>query len=114
MLTLSATCFLYLACYGFFHASPKRTAYRKVKDSRNLQRITLMGSWALSLISLISFSAVTGVERGIPMWLGTFTAVGSTSLILSALWPKIHTATGHASAVTALIFGTCAFIGAQA
>ncbi|MEM9599892.1 MAG: hypothetical protein AAF926_02605 [Pseudomonadota bacterium] len=81
---------LYFACVGFYHASPKRTAFDCVKSSKPAQQVVSLSCWALAVFALIGFIYTSGWEHGLAIWVGLFAAAGIASLLISALLPKHH------------------------
>lgn len=114
MTVILGTSLLYLACVLFYHAHERRTAMAAVRSSSQAQvRVTLAG-WGLAAASLFLFSMPQGWERGVPLWLGVFTLAGAASLLIAALAPKRHVATGVAAMVVAVLSAIVSLIGSAA
>lgn len=114
MLVTLATCLLYLACFGFYHAGERRTAFDWLKTSEPARRWLRLGAWALAVVALFLLAQVQGWERGIPIWLGLLTLTGVASLLVSALVPRRHKLTAAGSAAGGLIAGVVLLWGAVA
>lgn len=112
MIVVFALSLLYLACVVFYEAHAKRASFAVVKGSvQNQRRLKAVG-WGLAVVSLFLFAAPQGWERGIPIWLGVFTLVGGASLLVAALAPKRHVASGVVSGAIAVVSGLAWLIGA--
>ena len=114
MLVTFATCLLYLACFAFYHAGERRTAFARLKESASSRRRLRLGGWALAIVALFLLAQVQGWERGIPVWLGLFTLTGVASLLVSAFLPRHHMLTATGSAAGGLVAGMALVWGAVA
>lgn len=99
MLVALITLCLYCACFGFYHASAKRTAFEAIKTSNQNQKMVFWGSWALLAAALLMAASLQGWERGIPVWLALLNLTGGLSLLVTALAPKHHVLTGKIAAL---------------
>ncbi|MEM9619376.1 MAG: hypothetical protein AAF936_15585 [Pseudomonadota bacterium] len=111
MLTLLGTAFLYAASFGFYHANVKRTTFSILKASATARFISLIASWFLAFASLYIFASILGWERGIPVWLGIFTLTGALSLLVSALAPSRHAATGVGALAIGVVSAVTVYVG---
>ena len=112
MVVALALSLLYLACAMFYQAHEKRTAVAAIRMSSRLQgRVTIAG-WGLAVASLFLFAMPQGWERGVPLWFGAFTLAGTASLLIAALAPTRHVATGVASFIIAVLCAAALLIGA--
>lgn len=111
MTTLFATASLYCACMGFYHANERRTMFDALKSSKSKRHLLHALSWALAILSLIMFAQISGWERGIPFWLAVFTLTGLASLMISALWARLHLKTGLVALVVMVSSALALLVG---
>lgn len=114
MTLITATALLYLACFAFYHANQRRTAFEWVENSPIRGKAIRYGGWVVAIVGLAVLVAVHGWELGIPLWLAVFVFAGVTSLLISALSPKSHLPSAVASAVLLLFSGMYLVIGGTA
>lgn len=108
---LAITSLLYVACFGLYQAHPKRASIAFAQASDGNRKMLRWASWGLFAATLITLGARQGYELAIPSWLGILCLVGAVNMLISALWPKRHVASGIAFGVTALLTGAIALIG---
>ncbi|MEO0464959.1 MAG: DUF3325 family protein [Pseudomonadota bacterium] len=88
--SIAAIGLTYLACVLLFQASERRTQLAGVKQSANLQHLMRFGAGGLLILTLCLFALQSGLEFGLPIWLGVLSAAGGLSLLVSALYPRWH------------------------
>ena len=103
----------YAGCVLLFQSGERRVRHPAVRFAKEKMRRVKMAGWALALGSLLPLSAPQGVERGIAVWLGMLAMAGIASLLVSALFPRLHMfsipaagALSAAMAVTYMFLGT--------
>ena len=94
MQVVFAISLLYLACFGFYHADPRRTGFEYVRKQRQLKAWLQLAAWAASAAALFVVADLIGWERGIPVWLGLFMCAGVTSLFVAAVNVRRHVLSG--------------------
>ena len=102
ILTLTI-CLLYLACVGFYHAGKTRTVFNQMQVSAASRFALRSSAWGVSIATLFLLSGNQGWERGVPVWLGLITLAGVASLLVSALIPRYHSATGIVAAAAGTV-----------
>lgn len=102
---------LYVACFGLYQAHPKRATIGFAQASDANRRLLRWSAWSLFALTLIILGGRQGYEIAIPTWLGLLCLVGAANLLISALWPKRHVASGIAFGAAAVLTGAAAFIG---
>ncbi|MEM8862597.1 MAG: hypothetical protein AAGD96_30170 [Chloroflexota bacterium] len=63
------------------------------------------GAWLFASGSLYFLSQVQGWERGVPIWLGLFTAFGIASLLAAALAPDRYWMTAVGASIGLVLSG---------
>lgn len=111
MILVAATAILYLGCFCFYQAGKRRAAFRRLKDSEGARRLVHIIGWVLAFAALFLLAEVYGWELGIPLWMGMFVIAGVTSLLVSALWPRLHVPSALASVLILAASSTVATIG---
>ena len=94
MQVVFAVSLLYLACFAFFHADPRRTGFDYVRRQPHLKAWLQLAAWAAIAAALFVLADFVGWERGIPVWLGLFICAGVTSLFVAAVNVRRHMMTG--------------------
>lgn len=80
----------YAGCVLLFQSGERRARHPAVRVAReNMAQIRIAG-WALAIGSLLALSAPQGVERGLAVWLAILALAGTSSLLVSALFPRLH------------------------
>lgn len=90
LVTSLAIILAYLACALFYQASERRAAIAALKTSQRARTGARAAGWAALLIAFWLFALPQGWERGAPIWIGTVSAAGGVSLLISALRPNWH------------------------
>lgn len=114
MTLITATALLYIACFAFYHAGKRRTAFGWVKAKASREKIVRYGGWIVAFAGLMVLVQAHGWELGIPLWLAVFVVAGTSSLLISALWPKTHLPSAVASAALLLFSGSYLVLGGMA
>lgn len=112
-MTASGVLMAYAGCVLLFQSGERRARHPAVRFAKDKMRPVKMAGWALALCSLLPLSTPQGVERGVAVWLGMLAMAGIASLLVSALFPRLHMlsipaagALSAAMAVTYMILGT--------
>ncbi|MEL6934321.1 MAG: DUF3325 family protein [Pseudomonadota bacterium] len=105
MTIIAATALLYIACFGFYHANKRRTAFDWIKATSTRRKVTRYSGWLIAFGALGLLVTQFGWELGIPLWLAVFVFAGVSSLLISALWPKTHIPSAIVSVALLIISG---------
>lgn len=112
MTVIAAIAALYLACFAFYHASKRRTAFDWVKGSLLREKMVRYVGWLAAIAGLAMLVAARGWELGIPLWLAVFVLAGVSSLLISGLWPRLHLPSAIASFLVLISTGALVVGGA--
>ena len=80
----------YAGCVLLFQSGERRARHPAVRIAREKMGQVKIAGWALAIGSLLALSAPQGVERGSAVWLGVLGFAGTASLLVSALFPRLH------------------------
>ncbi|MEM9054112.1 MAG: DUF3325 family protein [Pseudomonadota bacterium] len=78
----------FAGCVALFQAGQRRTQFAAVRNSPGTQAGLRRTGAVLIIVSLVLFSVTSGLELGIPIWLGVLSGAGGLALILDALKPE--------------------------
>ena len=110
MMTGIATCLLYLGCAGLFHTDARRTSVDRLRTWVRARRLLKGASLTAIAGGLIVLVADLGAEVAPAVWLGLLTATGVVSLLIAALAPRLHLASGGAAGMALAAVGISAVL----
>ncbi|MCA8900407.1 MAG: hypothetical protein KDA53_04085 [Hyphomonas sp.] len=95
---------LFSACAMLYQADERRGAFDVVRKSFPVRMVLRLGACLLFAATLVLLAGLQGWERGIPVWLGVFSAVFVGGLFLAAQKPGWHGPGGAAALVLGVLF----------
>jgi len=98
----------YMACALFYQAGERRTAVVVLNSSQQARAAARAAAWAALLAALWLFAQPHGWERGVAIWIGAVSAAGILSMLISALRPGWHVASGAAAGAGAIVLAAAA------
>ena len=103
LIVLGVLFLLFSACAMLYQADARRGAFAIVRTNINVRTGLRVAAWLVFAITLVMLAGMQGWERGIPVWLGLFTAVFVLGLFLSAQKPGWHGPAGMVSLAVGLV-----------
>ena len=106
LLTIGSTLLLLSACAMLYQADEKRASFAIIRQSIRIRNYMRSTAGILLVTTLVLLAGIQGWERGIPVWLGIFSAVFVGGLFLAAQRPDWHGRVATGSFVIGLILST--------
>lgn len=112
MQVIFAFSLVYLGCFSFYHADPRRTGFDVLRQPSGMRVWLRVAAWILLGLSLLVLVNLLGWARGIPSWLGLLTLAGIVSLLIAAVDTQRHVMTGVVSVLILITSGIVLSMGA--
>lgn len=82
----------YLAWFGLYHASARRSDDVRFNKTKHRSRLTRLIATALLLLALWPCNSLLGIERGVPLWLALLVCAGTAFIFSLYISPRFHKA----------------------